>query len=98
MKMKTMIRVLVLVIVLFAGSSIAFGQQSAPASGAGITRLVITRRQIVFGGASFGSAGPYEVIGGIAYGELDPHVPGNTGIVNLNRAPVNANGRVEYST
>jgi alpha/beta hydrolase family protein len=97
MKMKTMIRVLVLGIVLFAGSSVAFGQQSAPTSGAGITRLVIARRQIAFGGASFGSAGPYEVVGGIAYGELDPRAPGNTGIVNLNRAPLNTNGRVEYS-
>ena len=65
---------------LVCGSATA--QQSAPATGAGITRVVITKRQIAFGGASFGSAGPYEVLAGTAYGELDPHAPGNSGIVN----------------
>ncbi|HXC32538.1 MAG TPA: alpha/beta hydrolase domain-containing protein [Verrucomicrobiae bacterium] len=94
--MKTLLRVLGLGIALFVcGSAIA--QQSAPATGAGITRLVITKRQIAFGGASFGTAGPYEVLAGTAYGELDPHAPGNSGIVNVSRAPVNASGHVEYS-
>jgi len=94
--MKTLLRVLGLGIALFVcGSAIA--QQGAPATDAGITRLAITKRQIAFGGASFGTAGPYEVLAGTAYGELDPHAPGNSGIVNINRAPVNASGHVEYS-
>jgi hypothetical protein len=63
----------------------------------GVTRLVIVKHQIAFGGASFGNSGPYEILTGTAYGELDPHAPGNTGIVNINRAPLNANGHVEYS-
>src|SRR5579863_3915104 len=81
---------------LFSGTAIA--QQAAPATdGAGITRLVIAKRQIAFGGASFGGAGQYEILIGTAYGELDPRAPGNTGIVNVHRAPLNARGHVEYS-
>jgi hypothetical protein len=74
-----------------------FAQQNASEPAMGITRLVIAKRQTAFGGASFGSAGPYEILAGTAYGELDPRAPGNAGIVNLNRAPLNARGHVEYS-
>ena len=94
--MKKLIGVLGVGLALcLSGSAIA--QQSAPAAGLGITRLVIAKRQIAFGGASFGSAGAYEILAGTAYGELDPRAPGNAGIVNLNRAPLNAKGHVEYS-
>jgi hypothetical protein len=58
---------------------------------------VIAKRQVAYGGASFGSAGPYEILTGTAYGELDPRAPSNAGILDLNRTPLNANGRVEYS-
>jgi hypothetical protein len=71
--------------------------QSKPTSGVGITRIVIARRHPAFGGKSFGSAGPYEMLVGTAYGELDPKAPMNRGIVNLQFAPVNAKGHVEYS-
>jgi hypothetical protein len=72
-------------------------QQNSPATGLGLTRLVIAKRQVVFGGASFGSAGQYELLSGTAYGELDPHSPSNSDIVNINNAPLNAKGHVEYS-
>ena len=94
--MKKIIRVLGAGLALFFCGA-AFAQQSAPATGLGITRLVIAKRQIAYGGASFGSAGPYEILAGTAYGELDPRAPGNAGIVNVNRAPLNAKGHVEYS-
>jgi hypothetical protein len=94
--MKKLTRVFGMGFALFlCGPAIA--QQSAPASGLGVTRLVIVKRQIAFGGASFGNSGPYEILTGTAYGELDPHAPGNTGIVSINRAALNANGHVEYS-
>jgi len=95
--MKKIICVFGLGLSLFLGSSVT-GQQSAPAAGVGITRLLIAKRQIAFGGASFGSAGQYEVLTGTAYGELDPHAPGSAGIVNVNRTRLNARGHVEYST
>ncbi len=71
--------------------------QANPDVGVGITRIVIAERRPAFGGASFGNAGPYEMLTGTAYGELDPKAPTNTGIVNLQYAPVNDKGHVEYS-
>jgi hypothetical protein len=91
------------ILILSIGSALLIGgnvlaQQSAAPGAVGITRMVISKHQIAFGGASFGSAGSYEIIAGTAYGELDPHAPGNAGILNVNRATLNAQGRVEYST
>ena len=94
--MKKIIRILGVGLALFLSGS-AVAQDSAPASGLGITRLVISKRQIAYGGASFGSAGPYEILTGIAYGELDPFAPANLRIVNVQSAWPNANGHVEYS-
>ncbi len=78
------------------GTSVGRWAGPAPA-GIGITKIVIARRQAAFGGASFGSAGPYEFLTGTAYGELDPKAAMNAGIVNLQYAPVNARGHVEYT-
>jgi hypothetical protein len=72
-------------------------QQISPAAGLGLTRLVIAKRQVVFGGTSFGTAGQYELLTGTAFGELDPHAAGNAVIVNVQNAPLNAKGHVEYS-
>ena len=47
-------------------------------------------------GARFGDAGAYERLTGVARGELDPEDPQNAVIVDLERAPRNARGRVEY--
>lgn len=60
-------------------------------------RLEIQRVENVFDGMSFGSAGTYEKIVGRAYGEVDPTHPLNQAIVNLNKAPTNTKGRVEYA-
>ena len=49
-------------------------------------------------GESFGTVGQYERLRGIAYGEVDPADPRHQGIVNLAHAPLNARGKVEYST
>ncbi len=49
-------------------------------------------------GQSFGEAGPYLRIRGVAKGELDPAAPENTVIVDLDKAPRNARGLVEYET
>ena len=47
-------------------------------------------------GVQFGAAGAYERVAGVAKGELDPADARNRGIVNLDRAPKNARGLVEY--
>ena len=63
-----------------------------------ITRLVITERDSpTFEGHVFGEVGTYEWLIGYADGELDPADPRNAGIVNLDRAPRNERGRVEYT-
>ncbi|HXT79851.1 MAG TPA: alpha/beta hydrolase domain-containing protein [Acetobacteraceae bacterium] len=61
-----------------------------------ITGLEITKRESLVGGATFGAAGAYERIEGIASGSLDPAHPANRGIALLDRAPRNAEGLVEY--
>ena len=48
------------------------------------------------GGESFGEAGRYERLRGLVTGEVDPEDPRHRDIVNLDRAPRNGRGRVEY--
>ena len=47
-------------------------------------------------GSTFGNAGAYERVRGTFKGELDPNDARNKVIVNLDKAPRNANGKVEY--
>ncbi len=49
-------------------------------------------------GQPFGEAGPYQRVKGVAKGELDPAAPRNQVIVDLDKAPRNARGLVEYET
>ena len=68
------------------------------AAHARITRIVIDRVESpTFGGASYGKVGQYEKLIGRAYGELDPRDELNSGIVYIDKAPLNAAKRVEYS-
>jgi len=63
-----------------------------------ITSIVITTKTSpAFGGQSFGSVGPYEQLDGIASGEIDPKDPLNAVIQDIDLAPRNSRGKVEYS-
>lgn len=63
---------------------------------AGITRIEITRVSPVPG--TYGDRGvAYELASGLAFGTLDPRARANRGIVNLAKAPRNAQGLVEYN-
>ena len=69
-----------------------------PRSHARVTRVVIEKVESpTFAGQSFGAAGPYEKLTGRVFGEVDPNAPENVGIVNLDKAPRTAAGRVAYS-
>ena len=68
------------------------------AADARVVRLVVEQRRPLAGGASFGEAGQYERLDGRAYFEVDPRDPRNAVIVNLDRAPRNARGMVEFSS
>ena len=63
-----------------------------------IIRIEITSVESpTFGGRAFGRVGPYEKLRGRAYGEVDPDDPHNAVITDIDLAPRNANGKVEYS-
>jgi len=69
-----------------------------PSTDARVTRLVIEKIESpTFSGYEFGAVGPYEKLVGRVFGEVDPNTPENAGIVNLDKAPRNAAGRVAYS-
>jgi hypothetical protein len=62
-----------------------------------VNRIVIERRESpAFRGQTFGSAGAYETLSGRFYGELDPKDPHNSIITDIQFAPRNARGMVEY--
>jgi hypothetical protein len=83
---------------LFLLSLMAVAMLNCPAPVlARVTRIVIDERQSpVYDGKSFGNAGQYERLVGRAFGELDPKHKGNTIITDLQLAPRNARGMVEY--
>jgi hypothetical protein len=63
-----------------------------------ITDISVTDIANFADGHEFGAAGAYVRIKGVARGMLDPDAAGNAGIVDLDKAPVNAQGLVEYAT
>ena len=69
----------------------------APLAEARITRIEMSTPQLAFGGFSWPSVGQYEKITGIAHGEVNPHDRQNREIVDIEFAPRNARGNVEYS-
>ena len=69
---------------------------AGPTTGAAeVVRVEVQRREDVLGGRPFGAIGPYEKIVGRVYFAFDPRNPLNARIVDLDRAPRNADGLVE---
>ncbi len=64
---------------------------------ANVTRIEISSRSDLLGGKSFGLAGAYEKIAGRVWFEVDPREAHNRVIVDLDKAPRNARGLVEFS-
>ena len=77
-------------------SAVLLASLTSPAW-ADVTRVVIASRTVVANGQWFGAAGPYEKIAGTVFFELDPADPHNKAIADLDLAPRNARGRVEFS-
>ena len=74
------------------------GSDAYSDAGSGITKLeIISTQAPTFGGQTFGSVGAYEKIFARAYGQLDPLSRRNALIKDIELAPRNANGMVEYS-
>jgi hypothetical protein len=84
-------RLLSLAVVVAALSVLA-----SPAD-ARVTRIQTTSRVVVADGASFGDSGPYEKLRGTVFFEADPSDPRNAVVFDLDKAPRNASGKVEFS-
>jgi hypothetical protein len=71
---------------------------AAPLAEARITRVEITTTESpTFGGYTWPGVGQYEKVVGKAFGEVNPHDRQNREIVDIELAPRNARGNVEYS-
>src|SRR5581483_9924186 len=80
------------------------GRRARPRSGRreatmaqNLIRIDVERRQPVAGGKSFGETGPYEWVAGKVYFSIDPNEPGLPYICDLDLAPRNRDGLVEFS-
>ena len=80
---------------LFA--ALAFISLAAASAQARVTRIEISSRADLIGGKSFGLAGAYEKVVGKVYFTVDPNNPHDKIIVDLDKAPCNAQGLVEFS-
>ncbi|MDX9726379.1 MAG: alpha/beta hydrolase domain-containing protein [Bacteroidales bacterium] len=61
-----------------------------------VTRVVVTKTESYLENKKFGHAGSYLRLTGQFYGEVDPEDPLNSVIQDINLAPVNERGMVEY--
>jgi hypothetical protein len=61
-------------------------------------RLHLDARELFAAGMSFGDVGPYECLTGRVQFTIDPEAPAYRGVVDLDHAPRNTNGRAEYAT
>ena len=69
----------------------------SPAASAAVARFEITERTPFADGQSFGATGPYErIVGRVVY-SIDPDDRRNKAIVDLERAPVDGDGKVAFS-
>jgi len=80
-------RGLILGLILVAGSSAT----------AEVVRIDVERSHDIAAGAAYGPAGPYEALAGRIHYALDPGADANRIITDIEHAPTNAEGRVEFS-
>jgi hypothetical protein len=66
--------------------------------GAEVVRIDVRSRADVLAGQSFGAAGPYEKLAGRIDFAVDPRNDANRIIADIDKAPKNAAGRVEFSS
>jgi len=81
---------------LYLTVAVALCTLASPAI-ARVTRVVVASQEPIVGGAAFGSTGAYERLIGTVYFEADPSNRHNKTIFDLDNAPTNSRGRVEYS-
>jgi hypothetical protein len=70
----------------------------AGVASAEVTRVDVRSRADLLGGRPFGDVGAYEVLSGTIYFAVDPNNAHNRIIVDVDKAPRNAQGKVEFSS
>ncbi len=70
---------------------------AAPLS-AEVVRIEVQSRSDLVGGQPFGAAGPYEKISGKIFFAVDPALSANRIVADIEKAPRNAAGKVEFSS
>ena len=70
---------------------------AAPVS-AEVVRIEVKSRTPVLAGQAFGTTGPYERLAGTIYFAIDPRNTANLIIADIDKAPRNAAGKVEFSS
>ena len=77
---------------------VSFVLALAPAAmRADVTRVEISSRQDVLNGKAFGAVGAYEKLTGKVYFAVDPNNPHDKIIADIDKAPRNSEGKVEFS-
>jgi hypothetical protein len=71
------------------------GLAVAPAA-AEVVRIDVQSRSELAGGMAFGAAGPYEKLSGTIHFAVDPALPANRIVTDLDKAPRNGAGKVEF--
>jgi len=76
--------------------TVLLGLAVAPAA-AEVVRIDVTSRADLVGGQPFGASGPYEKLAGKIFFAVDPALPANRIVTDIDKAPRNAAGKVEFS-
>jgi Alpha/beta hydrolase domain len=69
---------------------------AAPLS-AEVVRIDVKSRADIAAGEAFGTVGPYEKLAGTIFFAVDPTLPANRIVADIDKAPRNAAGKVEFS-
>jgi len=80
----------------FAALALLLTFTSSPVA-AEVVRIDVRSRADLLDGQPFGAAGPYEKVAGTIFFAVDPALPANRIVADVDKAPRNANGRVEFS-
>lgn len=101
--MRTMITLLTASSLLLTGCLSGGSDNDKPTSNEPQAAMLMDHFEVLdrypaFGGKAFGAIGTYEVINAKAHFWLDPEAEVNSRVVDLEFAPVNAEGYVQYST
>jgi len=75
--------------------ALVVGLAAMPAS-AEVVRIEVTSRADLVGGQPFGAAGPYEKLSGKIFFAVDPALPANRIVTDIDKAPRNTAGKVEF--